>query len=373
MMKKNKILLTTTALLSTLTVLATVPAPMVLAAEPTATTASSITLRNDITVTVDGSAVVFDSTPAVQNQRVLVPLRKVCEALGARVEWDQATKTIFMQKRDRYISMKLGENKITINGEDQTIDVPSLAESNRTLVPIRAIAQAMDADVQWDQAKQMVVITSKQGDHHIQDQWHTYTVVDEPTKKTLYTEHTVYPILSNDKNDSAIANINSVCKKAVDDIIDTNEKELIDAARDFLKDGTDLQTALDMEMTIPYDQKDRLSVRYNVSLDLGGAHPSHELQTYNFDAKTGKLLTLQDVLGGTEAEALQAVRDAYAKDIAANPDNYFEEAATTVKTMSTGDFVWSLSDKGVVVEAQSYALAPYAAGNPSVTIAYPAK
>lgn len=364
-MRKAKVLLTTAAMISALTV------GMVPGAAAAQSGDAVRVPRGDITVTVDGSAVQFDSEPAVQAQRVLVPLRKVCEALGARVEWEQDSQTIYMQKRDRYISMVLGGTSMSVNGTAYALDVPSVAENGRTLVPLRAIAQAMDADVQWNQEKQMVVITSKQGDHQIQDHWDTFTKTDPETGKLLYTENTVYPVLAHSDDSSAIAQINAACKKAVDDAVQANREQLVESAEELQSAGADLSTSMNTEMTIPYDRGGRMAVRYGFSLDMGGAHPMPCLVALNFDTNTGKELTLSDVLGVTQEEVLQDVRDAYVKDIAAHPDAYFEDAAKTAADMSEDDFVWYLTDQGVTVEADIYLLAPYAAGFPVVTLACP--
>lgn len=366
-MKKVKLLSKTTAVLSAAAILTAAQAPALMAD----TTAAAAPASKAISVYVDGDAVSFDVAPTVRSQRVLVPLRAVCEAMGARVEWAQESQTIYMYKRDRYISMPLGQSVMYVNGESYTLEVPSTAENGRTLVPLRAVSEAMNADVQWVQKDQSVVITGNHGDHVIHDLWQSYTVKDQPSGKTLYTEHTVYPVLKNADNQSAIANINAVCKKAVDDVIDTNEQELIEAAQDMLDEGINYPTALDMELTVPYDQKDLLSVRYVISMNLGGAHPSSYLETYNFDTKTGKVLTLGDVLGCTQEQALQNVRHAFAKAIQAEPDAFFEEAPETAKTLTFNDFTWHLTDKGIVAEAQLYVLTPYAAGYPSVTLSYP--
>lgn len=257
-----------------------------------------------------------------------------------------------------------------VNDTSYPMDVPPEVKNGSTWVPVRFLAKAIDADIKWVPSAQSVMITTAQGDHHITDQWNSYSVYDEPTGITLYTENTVYPVLDNDQNDVAITKINETVKKAVDNIVQTNEKSLIENAREMLGTEGFHTTSLNMEMTIPYDKNDRLSVFYTISTDFGGAHPSSYVEAYNFNTKDGSELKLSDVLGCTEQEALQKVREAFIADISTKPDTYFEDAKTTAAGLTEDDFVWTLTDNGIAIYVQRYTLAPYASGFPSITIPF---
>jgi len=113
----------------------------------------------EIKVLVNGSTVTFDQPPIIENGRTLVPLRAIFEALGATVEWEQSTQTVTAVKDDITITLKIGDAFLTKNGERIALDVPAKIVGGRTLVPARAVAESFGADVQWDQATRTVTIT----------------------------------------------------------------------------------------------------------------------------------------------------------------------------------------------------------------------
>lgn len=105
-------------------------------------------------VVVDGKPLAFDVAPVVENGRSLVPLRAIFEALGADIAFDGATQTITAYQPERRITVQLrvGENTATVNGETVTLELPAKAIEGRTMVPLRFISTAMGASVTWDAA-----------------------------------------------------------------------------------------------------------------------------------------------------------------------------------------------------------------------------
>lgn len=113
-----------------------------------------------ITVKVNNKNVSFDQPPVLENGRTLVPLRAIFEALGAKVDWDQNTQTVTASKGDINISLQIGSANMNVNGENKVLDVPAKIAGGRTLVPVRAISEAFGCDVNWDGATKTVIINS---------------------------------------------------------------------------------------------------------------------------------------------------------------------------------------------------------------------
>jgi len=124
------------------------PAPSTPAPEPPTT----------ITITLNGVVVPSDQPPVNVNGRVLVPARAISEALGATVAWDDPTKTVTITKGDITILMTIDNPVIKVSGQDVTLDVPPQIINGRTLVPLRALAEALQANVTWDGDTQTVII-----------------------------------------------------------------------------------------------------------------------------------------------------------------------------------------------------------------------
>lgn len=114
-----------------------------------------------ISVCVDGKELAMDSRPILDKGRVLVPMRAVCEALGAMVKWDAATQTVTAQKGATSVTLKVGQKQATVSGRTVALDVPARLVSNRVMVPLRFVAEALGASVAWDAASKRVNITSK--------------------------------------------------------------------------------------------------------------------------------------------------------------------------------------------------------------------
>ncbi len=118
------------------------------------TIGSNILTKNGVNSTIDVPAQII-------NNRTMVPLRAIFEALDASVEWDAATKTVTSVKGNTTVKLTVGVASINVNGVDKALDVPGQIVSNRTLVPARAVAEAFGCDVQWDAATKTVTIVSK--------------------------------------------------------------------------------------------------------------------------------------------------------------------------------------------------------------------
>lgn len=124
---------------------------------------ATVAFAADITVTLDGETVDCESygSPAtIVEGRTLVPLRAIFEALGASVEWDNVTRTVTSEKGADTISLTVGADTFYKNDEPIALDVPAQIINDRTMVPARAIAEAYGVEVAWDAATRTVILTS---------------------------------------------------------------------------------------------------------------------------------------------------------------------------------------------------------------------
>ena len=120
--------------------------------------------NDDIKVIVNGAELKIaenDTKPFVEDGRTLVPMRAIFEALGATVEWDDATKTVTSKSDNGNIEMQVGSDTIKINGADTKVDVPAKIVEGRTVVPVRVISEGLNCKVTWSQETQTVTITSE--------------------------------------------------------------------------------------------------------------------------------------------------------------------------------------------------------------------
>ena len=115
---------------------------------------------------VNGEKTLIDKTndkvvAGIVNSRTLVPVRFIAENYGAEVLWEDLTKTVTLKLSDKIVTIVLNNNKIKIDEEIITIDVPAQTIEGRTMLPLRAfVEQVMGKKVFWDQ-RGLIVITDE--------------------------------------------------------------------------------------------------------------------------------------------------------------------------------------------------------------------
>lgn len=140
---------------------------------------------NSVTVNINGSPLQMDVPPTIIEGRTLVPLRAIFEALGAQVQWDAASQSITATKGNININLTIGSITATNNGTQITLDVPPQIIDGRTLVPARFVGEALGTQVQWDAANQAVDITTSGNIDSYKGDWSL--VVTEDEKLYLFT------------------------------------------------------------------------------------------------------------------------------------------------------------------------------------------
>lgn len=125
-------------------------------------TAKTVTLKiDDTAMKVNDATTTLDVPAQIINDRTMVPLRAIFEALDATVEWDGETRTITGKKGDTTVVLVVDNTEMKVNDTVKTLDTPAQIVNDRTLVPARAISEALGADVQWDGDTRTVTITAK--------------------------------------------------------------------------------------------------------------------------------------------------------------------------------------------------------------------
>jgi len=114
--------------------------------------------QNNIRVILNGAELSFDVSPQIINNRAMVPMRSIFEAMGANVDWNSDTQAITATKGDTVITMRIGNLSMLVNGREYSIDVPPMLIDGRTLVPLRAVSDGLDAEIEWDQGTRTVII-----------------------------------------------------------------------------------------------------------------------------------------------------------------------------------------------------------------------
>ncbi|AVX31118.1 Copper amine oxidase N-terminal domain-containing protein [Carboxydocella thermautotrophica] len=99
-----------------------------------------------------------DQRPVFYKNRVMVPLRAFAEALSANVSWNQQDQSIKIQKDNTMIVFKINSNIMLINGIEKKMDISPYILNKRTMTPVRYICEAFGYQVSWDNNAKMVLV-----------------------------------------------------------------------------------------------------------------------------------------------------------------------------------------------------------------------
>lgn len=122
--------------------------------------------QQDIRIRLNGGLVEMDAKPFIENGRVLVPLRGIFEKLGAVVEWLEEEQAVVVSGDGLTVRFIIGRDSaelVKVDGaepvtETVQLDVPARIVEDRTFIPVRFVAEALGAEVTWDDAHRTVVI-----------------------------------------------------------------------------------------------------------------------------------------------------------------------------------------------------------------------
>ena len=116
---------------------------------------------NEKEAVVFGKTVVNDVAPVIVNGRTMLPIRFIAEALGAAVDWNDTEKKVTIKSDDKEIVIYIGSDTAYVDGVAEKLDVEAFIKDSRTYMPLRFISENLGADVQWIAEENKVVVTKK--------------------------------------------------------------------------------------------------------------------------------------------------------------------------------------------------------------------
>ena len=123
----------------------------------------TIMLRiDDPQMTVNGKTQNIDdegTVPVIVNERTLVPIRAIIEAMGGKVGWDSVTRTVTLEYNDNEIRLVIDSTTAYLNGAANELDTAPAIINERTMLPIRFVSESFGFDVDWKGETQTITIT----------------------------------------------------------------------------------------------------------------------------------------------------------------------------------------------------------------------
>jgi hypothetical protein len=113
-----------------------------------------------VNVIINGKRLLTSPAARILNGRTLVPMRAVLEALGAEVYWQQETMTARASNEEHVVEVAINSDRARADGQWTSLDVPAMLIESRTFLPLRFTAESLGAKVDWDPATHTAIITS---------------------------------------------------------------------------------------------------------------------------------------------------------------------------------------------------------------------
>ena len=126
-----------------------------------------VSASDNIKVMINGEPMYSDVPAQIIGGRTMVPMRAVFENLNADINWDDTSKTVTAIKNETTIKMTIGAAEFYINDQQVSLDVPAQIIGGRTLVPVRAVSESLGCNVNWDNDTKTVIITDSEQQNNI--------------------------------------------------------------------------------------------------------------------------------------------------------------------------------------------------------------
>ena len=100
----------------------------------------------------------IDSPPYIINSRTMVPFRAIGEALGAEINWYPESKRATYALKTKFIALLVGEKNALVNGKNVTMEIPAEIKDNRLFIPLRFVTENLGAKVLWEASEKKIKI-----------------------------------------------------------------------------------------------------------------------------------------------------------------------------------------------------------------------
>lgn len=121
----------------------------------------TVTANAQIKVFLNNNQLEFDQQPVVINGRTFVPMRKIFNELGANIEWDKDTNTATAYKDGNTVKVTIGQKTAFLNNKEIILNEAPVIIGDRTMVPLRFIAESLNCRTDWQEKTENIYITDE--------------------------------------------------------------------------------------------------------------------------------------------------------------------------------------------------------------------
>ena len=316
----------------------------------------------------------FDVEPIIENGRTLVPFRAIFEIMGCAVYYteENGKQIVSAHRGNDTLMLTIGENKMYFNGEEKALDVPAKIKDGRTLVPLRAISEAFECDVEWYGDTRTIYILPIANAYSVHAKKITETITDDEGN-VLIEAVAYYPAVEDFTESPCFDKINFDYKWDADKFMEEARAAKEDALI-LRKEMGEAFTPFVYELTFEqtYGVWGHLSFVNHKYINLGGAHPSKIMESRTYCTSDDEEMSVSDVIN---ENMLDVSLTKYVTNLFVDK---FKEIDPELAEVYTYDYVaeylgyvqFYITKNSLVLYFNQGEVAPYALGVISVEIPY---
>lgn len=329
---------------------------------------------DDVVVKLDGRTLEFDVNPIIENGRTLVPFRKIFEELGCSVSYQEDSEGMLVSAwhGSDYIRLRIGQYDMGVNGKTTGLEVAPKILDGRTLVPLRAVSEALDCKVKWDGDTRTVTISLKQGQYKVRTE-NIVKVIKADDGTMVMSIDCAYPVIENENNSAFCEYINKEYKEQAENYAKSVEAEWAEDAKDIYsqmskENFTPLAFSLSYEITL--NRNNMLSITTHDYANTLGAHPNSSEESRTFQMILEKELSLLDILECDQDKVDSIVEKAFNDSLKNYPYELDMEDVNKNLKAELHNVNYYLTDDSLVMYFNPYQIGPYAMGAPTAVLPY---
>ncbi|MFP4456335.1 MAG: N-acetylmuramoyl-L-alanine amidase [Clostridia bacterium] len=117
-----------------------------------------------VTLSIDDNILDSEYNPILENERTVAPVRVIAEYLGGTVNWEDSSKTVTIEKGNKNIELVINQSTVKTNEESLQLDTSPRLIDGKTYVPLRFVSEVLDYEVVWNSESKRVELTTPKED-----------------------------------------------------------------------------------------------------------------------------------------------------------------------------------------------------------------
>lgn len=342
--------------------------------------AGSVCAATDTEIYINGLKLETDAKPVIKDGYTFVPIRSIGEALGYTVTYYESSKTIDMTQPNLRVSiqMVIGGNAAFVNGNEVDIPAPPFIFENRTMVPVRFISEALDSRVIWEEGcssetysnvfedvPNKVIIRCQypvklpSGNAGVASQiyeqsWELPDYANPDKKGASYKVEAVVPVFSGMRDEDFQRELNEEFKA----IYENAEENINTAYEENKNTGYEYSAYYNYSFSITDDSAGVLSILAYDDYYTGGAHGFPNRYGINIAFNKSVVLELSDLFKPEKDYEQKLLGEMKAIQKLSSTQEYVD--VTEVTELSSASFYFK--DGNLVIFYQPYELSSFARG-----------